>query len=390
MKSGQSLSVNLKEYLLRRETMVALVVLLLLGYFLVSRGASMVLTILIEIAIFAVVTMSLNLEAGYTGISQFGRLIAVITGAIVVGAVPGRIMAGLMGLPAGADYALDTVNFQLVPQLTNYLAESWFLSIIFLLVCLLLAAVAGAGIGWLTSRPAIRLKESLGIFLLAIGDFIMWIGHNWVPLVGGSSGVFIPDPFRIVAGARFEAVVVTFFAIMLLVYFFVIKLTNSPFGRTLKMVRDNDISAAAAGKNIIKTRTQSLMIGSALAAIGGAMFVIYTGTTTAASFTRLTWTFYPWAFMMLGGIGSNLGVLLGVSIFAILRTMITIYRFQVFGFLLAMGIDPLWLEFTLVGAMIIIVILFMPQGLVPAKVEPVLPVNRVNRVLAGKQAVKTP
>jgi len=391
MNHSNSLTRNLKQLILRREITVTLIVIALLGYFLISRGVPSVLTMLIEIAIFGIVAMSLNLEVGYTGISQFGRLIAVITGAFVVGAVPGRILAWVKGFPAGADYAVDTVNFQVVPQLTELLADSWLLSIAFLLLCLVLAAISGAVIGWFTSRPAIRLKESyLGVSLLAIGDFIMWIGHNWVPLVGGSAGVYIPDPFRVVTGARFEAVVIAMFIIMLLIYFFINKMTKSPFGRTMKMVRDNDISAAAAGKNVVKIRTQSLMVGSALAAIGGALFVIYTGTTTASSFTRLTWTFFPWAFMMLGGIGSNVGVILGVAIFTILRTMITIYRFQVFGFLIDVGINPLWLEFTLVGALIILVVLFMPHGLIPEKVEPILPASKVQIVTAGKQAVKTP
>ena len=376
---------RLKEFFFRREIIVTIVVLALLGFFFVSRGVPMVLTILIEIAIFGIVTMSLNLEVGYTGISQFGRVIAVIAGAFIVGSVQGRIMAALMKLPWGASYTEDTVNFKVVPQLTGVLADNLLFSIAFLLFCLLLAAACGAGIGWLTSRPAIRLREAyLGISLLAFGDFFMWVGHNWHPLVGGSSGVYVPDPFRLFQGYRFEATVITVFIFALLIFVYINKVTKSPFGRALKMVRDNDISAAAAGKDVVKIRTQSLMIGSALAAVGGALFVIYTGTTTAIGFSRLTWTFYPWAYMMLGGIGSNAGALLGVSVFAILRTMITVYRFQVFGFLMAVGINPLWLEFTLAGAVIVVVILFMPHGLVPEKVEPVLPGNRVKKVLSER------
>lgn len=151
------------------------------------------------------------------------------------------------------------------------------------------------------------------------------------------------------------------------------------------MVRDNDVSAAAAGINVVQVRTQSLVIGSALAAIAGGLYVVYTGTVAAIGFQRLTFTFWPWAFMMLGGIGSNIGVLLGVFLLTILRTMIIIFRSQWFGFLLNVGIDPLWLEFTLMGAVIIVVILFMPHGLVPEKVEPMLPASRVKKIIARRQ-----
>ncbi|HOL16781.1 MAG TPA: branched-chain amino acid ABC transporter permease [Bacillota bacterium] len=384
MSDDKQIVSRLKGFLLRREVIITAVIVALLTFLLITRGVPMILTIFIDFAIFAIVTLSLNLEVGYTGISQFGRVLAVMAGAFGAGAIPGRVMAAIMGLPWGASYAEATVNFKLVPQLTAVLEKSWFLSIVFLIFCLLVAALCGAGIGWLTSRPAIRLKEAyLGISLLAFGDLLMWIGHNWEPLVGATTSVYIPDPFRFVPGNRFQVVVITVFVIAFLIYFFINTLTHSPFGRTLKMVRDNEISAAAAGKDVVKIRTRSLMIGSAIAAIGGALYVIYTGAATAIGFTRLTWTFWPWAFMMLGGIGSNLGVLLGVFLLTILRSMITIFRFQVFGFLIQWGIDPTWLEFTLMGAVIIVVVLFLPHGLVPEKVEPVLPADRVQKVITN-------
>ncbi len=364
----------------RNDVIIGLAMVAVLTVIMLFRGLPLVLTILIDAAVFTIVTLSLNLEVGHTGISQFGRVLAVIAGAFVVGAVPGRLLAFFKGLPYGASYADDAVNYKVVPELSDLLASSLPLSIGFLLFCFLLAAVAGAAVGWLTSRPAIRLKEAyLGISLLAFGDFFMWIGHNWEPLVGGTTAVFVPDPFRVVWGSRFEVVVIVAIIVALLVYLYLERLTKSPFGRTLHMVRDCDLAAAVCGKDIVKIRTQSLMIGSALAAIGGALYVIYAGTTTAIGFTRLTWTFWPWAYMMLGGIGSNRGVVLGVLMLTVARTLIITYRSSLFGFLMAWGIDPMWLEYTLMGLVIILVVLFMPHGLVPAKVESILPADKVRR-----------
>ncbi len=386
MTTKNGMITKIKDYMLLREVMVILVILALLTFLFTSRGVPIILTIFIDFAIFAIITMSLNLETGYTGIPQFGRVAAVIVGAFAVGSIPGRIMARFMGFPWGIEYASDTVNFKVVPQITALLASNWLLSLGFLVLSLTVAALSGAAIGWLISRPAIRLKEAyLGISLLAFGDFFMWVGHNWKGMVGGSVPVNVPDPFRIFAGNRFTIIVLVIFTIAFLVFVFLNKLTKSPFGRSLRMIRDNDMAAAAAGKNIVTVRTRSLVIGSALAAIGGGLYVLYVGSVASIGFSRLTFTFWPWAFMMLGGIGSNIGVLLGVFLLCILRTMIVIFRSQWFGFLLVVGIDPLWLEFTLMGAVIIGVILFLPYGLVPEKIEPMLPANRVKRVLAGRQ-----
>lgn len=375
-----------KNVIQKREIWVALVILMLLLYLFTSRGVPIILTIFIDFAIFAIITMSLNLEVGYSGVPQFGRVAAVIAGAFAVGAIPGRLLALSMGLPFGFDYASDTINFRVVPQINELLASSWLLSIGFLLFSMFIAALSGAAVGWLISRPAIRLKEAyLGISLLAFGDFLMWVGHNWKGMVGGSVPIYVPDPFRIFTLNRFTVIVLVIFLVAFLVYLYLNKLVRSPFGRAMRMIRDNDVSAAAAGINVVKVRTQSLVIGSALAAMAGGLYVIYTGTCTAFGFQKLTWTFWPWAFMMLGGIGSNVGVLLGVFLLTILRTMIVIYRSQWFGFLLQVGIDPLWLEFTLLGAVIIGVILFMPHGLVPERIEPMLPSSRVKKVISKRQ-----
>ena len=376
----------LKNIIMRREFYLTLFILALLAYLFFSRGMPMILTILIQVTIFAIITMSLNLETGYTGIPQFGRVAAVIAGAFAVGAIPGRVMAMFMGLPSGVEYASDTVNFKVVPQINTLLASSWLMSLGFLVMSIVIAGISGALIGWLISRPAIRLKEAyLGISLLAFGDFFMWVGHNWTLLVGGSTPVKVPDPFFVFGAARFNVIVPVFFFIALVIFVYLNKLTRSPFGRNLRMLRDNDLSANAAGLNIVKVRTQSLVIGACIAAIGGGLYVIYTGSVAAIGMTRLTFTFWPWAYMMLGGIGSNVGVFLGVFMLTILRTMIIVFRSQWFGFLLAVGIDPLWLEFTLLGAVIIIVILFMPHGLIPARIETMLPGNRVKKILAKRQ-----
>jgi branched-chain amino acid transport system permease protein len=80
----------------------------------------------------------------------------------------------------------------------------------------------------------------------------------------------------------------------------------------LKAIRDAVVATNVYGKDIIKAGAQTLIIGGAKAAVAGELWALYTGSMKATTYTRLTWTFWPWAFMMLGGTGNNLGVLNGV------------------------------------------------------------------------------
>lgn len=339
----------------------------------------LLLHIIAEFGVFLIITLSLNLEVGQTGIPQFGRLIAVIAGAMAVGAIPGRILAYTMGLPYGPEYGDDRINVIVVGEINRALAANVWLSIGLFFFYLAIAAAFGAFIGWLTSRPAIRLREAyLGISLLAFGDTLQLIGYYWEPLIGGTIPVGVPDPFRFVIGYRYEVLTIVILVIALFTYAFVEMLSRSPFGRTLRMLRDCELAATVFGKDIVKVGTRSLIIGSAIAAMGGGLYAIYMGVAPAAAYTRLTWTFWPWAFMMLGGIGNHTGMIPGVLVFITLRTFIIGWRH---GLAPYVPFDPLWLEFTFLGLALVLIVLFRPHGLLPEKPTLTLPRERALNIL---------
>ena len=340
----------------------------------------LLLNILINFAIGLIVTLSLNIEVGYAGIPQFGRVLAVLVGAIVAGAIPGRILAAMMGQPYGAEYAYHLVNYKLVAQINEVLATNPLLSIGILVLTLVIAAVLGALVGYITAYPAIRLREAyLGITLLAFGDTLQVIAWNYEPLVGATQGVLVPDPFRWIGTGTVRFVSATFIilGIAVLVFLYVERLGSSPFGRTLKAMRDAEVAAKVYGKDIPKLRAQALITGSAIAAIGGALWAFYVGSMKAVTYNRLVWTFWPWAYMMLGGIGNNVGVLVGVLVFSIVRSLIYSYK----GILSAIiPISPSWLEYILVGLAIVLIALFRPQGIIPEKPALTLPRERIEEI----------
>ncbi len=339
------------------------------------------LQVILNFSIGLIVTVSLNIEVGFLGLPQFGRLLAVLTGALVAAAVPGRILAFYMGLPWGADYAYHLYNFRIVAKINEELVRNPALSLGVLLSTLVLAALIGGLVGYLCAYPALRLREAyLGITLLALGDLLMTIAWNYDPLVGGTMGIWVVDPFRFVGagGARFTFAALFILLVAVLVYAYAELLARSPFGRVLKAVRDAEVAASVYGKDIVKLRTQTLIVGGAIAAVAGALWAFFTGSMKAATYTRLTWTFWPWAFMMLGGIGSNFGVLLGVLLYTVVRTAIIIYK----GALSAIiPIDPEWLEYIMIGLIIVTVVLFRPQGIIPERPVLALPRRKLETIL---------
>lgn len=339
-----------------------------------------IINLVIDISIFSIVTLSLNLEVGFTGIPQFGRVIAVIMGAFTAGSIPGRVMAFLMGIPNAEMYADGAYNVVIVTSINAVLRTNPLLAIVYMLSSLILAAIAGAIIGWLTSRPAVRLKEAyLGISLLAFGDILMFIGINYTPIVGGTTPVMVPDPFAWVWGPMRSVMYAVVTALLMgFVLFLLYRLTKSPFGRSLKMLRDNELTSNVYGKDTVNVRTTSLVIGSMIASVAGAIYVMFIGAANSQAFSRLNWTFYPWAYLMLGGVANNFGILLGVTFFIIARTGIIISK----PFLEFLPFEPIWLEYTLAGAVMIIIVLFKPRGLIPEKPETSMSTERIHEIVA--------
>ncbi len=86
---------------------------------------------------------------------------------------------------------------------------------------------------------------------------------------------------------------------------------NSPWGRMMRAIRDNEISASAMGKNITARHRQVFVLGSAVVGIAGAMLVTLDGQFTPGTYSPLRYTFLIWVMVIVGGSGNNLGAVLG-------------------------------------------------------------------------------
>ena len=102
-----------------------------------------------------------------------------------------------------------------------------------------------------------------------------------------------------------------FLAVLVIVLTMSVMALNSPWGRMMRAIRDNEVAANAMGKDVTGRHLQVFIIGSAVVGIAGAMLTTMDGQLTPGSYNPLRFTFLVWVMVIVGGSGNNLGAVLG-------------------------------------------------------------------------------
>lgn len=300
------------------------------------------ISLVILAGIYAVFTLGLNIQWGYTGLFNIG-----IAGFFCIGAYTSALMTTPM--PTG-------IYAQYVHQVFG-----WNLPFVF---GILGAAVVCGLIAFLIGVPTLRLREDyLAIATIGIAETIRLIFNNERWLANGPRGLMgLPQPLQEWVDPRHYnyLYLIIVLLILVIIYLAIERSIRSPWGRVLRAIREDEIATAMSGKDIFYFKMQSLIFGSMIMGVGGALYAHYTKSISPDVFTPLYGTFIIWVMIMVGGSGNNKGAILGA--FVVWGIWIgTKFMTDLLPYTLKARAP--YIRFLLIGILLEMILIHRPQGL---------------------------
>jgi len=293
-------------------------------------------------SIYAVFSLGLNIQWGYTGLFNIG-----IAGFFCIGAYTSALITSPMPRGIYAQYVKQLFGLNL-PFPFGLLGAA--------LVCGLVALLIGI--------PTLRLREDyLAIATIGIAETFRLIFNNERWLANGPRGLMgLPQPLQGLVPSEYYnyLYLAIVFSIMWVIYWAIERAIRSPWGRVLKAIREDEVSAAMSGKDVFWFKMQSLVFGSMIMGVGGALYAHYTKAISPDVFTPLYGTFIIWVMLMAGGSGNNRGAILGA--FLVWGIWIgTKFLTDLLPY--TMKARAPYIRFLIVGVLLEVILIYRPQGL---------------------------
>ena len=261
-----------------------------------------------------------------------------------------------------------------------------------------------AGAAWIIGKTALGLRSDyLAIATLGISEIIIAILRNedWMTRgVKNVAGIPRPVPYEIdlqasqdfvnraanfgldptTASTLFVKIAYAglFGLVLLLLVWFSQRALNSPWGRMMRAIRDNEIAAEAMGKDIKSRHLQIFILGSAVCGIAGAMMTTLDAQLTPGAYQPLRFTFLIWVMVIVGGSGSNLGSILGGFLVWFLWVQVEPIGYWLVDLITA-PMDPespvrlhlldsvAQMRLLTMGLFLLLMLRFYPRGMIPEK-----------------------
>ena len=291
----------------------------------------------------SIVAVGLNIQLGYTGMVNLMSITCV-----AIGGYTTLVLAMPPAIPSTG--------------LTYVLGLNWP----FPLAVLGGTVVAGL-FGLLVGSIALRRLRAhyFAIVTFCVAEITHQSIGNFNPLFGGFNGIYgLPQPgVEVVGYDNWNYFYLTVcLVVLVIVFLFAEYLRRRPFGRVLRAIREDQDAARAFGRNVYRLQLQAFVIGSLLAGLGGAMLVGFTGALDPGSWGSPE-TLVLITAIILGGSGNNFGVVLGMVLIAgVITQGLT---FLPAGLISNTLLSPV--EVMIYGALLIVVLRFRPEGLLPER-----------------------
>jgi len=216
----------------------------------------------------------------------------------------------------------------------------------------LAAATAATGVlAWLIGRPILRLKgHYLAMATLGFGIIVSIVVSNEDRITGGPDGMSVPPlsilGYAIVGERTWYWIVAT---LLLATVWVALNLIDSPRGRALRALHGSEVAAEAIGIDAARHKLSAFVISALAAAAAGALTAHYAGfiTPSKASFLH---SIELITMVVFGGMASTLGAVVGAAVLTTLPQFLTVFKEY---------------EMVLLGAVMMLTMIFMPRGLVP-------------------------
>ena len=320
----------------QRWVILALIAFALVWPFFASRGSVDIATLIL---IYVMLGLGLNIVVGLAGLLDLGYV-----GFYAVGAYSYAILAHYFGF------------------------GFW--------ICLPLAGMMAALFGFLLGFPVLRLRgDYLAIVTLGFGEIIRIMLRNMTEYTGGPNGLSIANEnkptlfglsferrvpadmptfhgfFDIAYSSMYKVIFLYLIALLLvlLTLFLVNRLLRMPIGRAWEALREDEIACRALGLNPTVIKLSAFTLGACFAGFAGSFFAARQGLVTPESFTFIESAIIL-AIVVLGGMGSQLGVILAAIVMILLPELMrdfSEYRMLMF------------------GALMVLMMIWRPQGLLP-------------------------
>jgi len=281
------------------------------------------------IGITIIAATGLNILTGYCGQLSIGH-----AGFIAVGAYTSAVLTERLGAP--------------------------------FLVGLICAGIIAGLVGMLFGIPSLRVKGFyLAISTIAAQFIIIWVINHWSSVTGGFVGIRVPYPS--IGGLTFRSETSQFYLIMVITaagVFCAKNLARTRVGRAFVAIRDNDLAAEVMGINLFRYKLVAFFIGCFLAGIAGSLRAHWIGFINAEHFSLMESILFI-GMIIIGGLGTTLGPILGAIFIRLLDQILTM---QMVPFLersftalpagFATGIAPM-----VFGLAIVLFLILEPRGL---------------------------
>ena len=286
-----------------------------------------VISILTLVFFFAYFGQAWNIMMGFSGQLSLGHALFVGLGGYTV--------------------TILLLNFGIIPWLSLPLAA-------------MLCGAAGAIIGYLGFRFAVR-GIYFALLTIAFAESTRVIFDNW-SFVGGTAGRFLPvldpnaNPLVTLRGSAQFFYYVTLL-MMVLVSGLALRLLQSRFGYLWRAIREDEDAARAMGVQVLRLKIGAVALSAALTGVGGAIYALYNGSLFPDTMMGMGLSIQLIVAPIIGGLGTIIGPLIG-AVFVILLSE--------FASELGQSIGIAGLNSFIYGVMMIVIIVFLPDGIWPA------------------------